>query len=175
MSQRIIAGGAADQAQTANGHRDSCAGIGCRKGCGVSVGGQTDIGRIRIGEPARFTVDTYGDHEFTGVVTSIHPKAEIRDNVVDYVVVVRFAAPHGYVLRPEMTTTVSIDLDRHAHVLAVPIRAVRREGSHTFVLCRQDGRTEQQWVSTGIRDDSYWEIVAGLHEGEEVLIDGNLH
>ncbi len=136
---------------------------------------ETDIGRIRIGEPARFTVDTYGDHEFTGVVTSIHPKAEIRDNVVDYVVVVRFAAPHGYVLRPEMTTTVSIDLDRHAHVLAVPIRAVRREGSRTFVLRRKDGRTEQQWVSTGIRDDSYWEIVAGLHEGEEVLIDGNPH
>jgi hypothetical protein len=57
----------------------------------------------------------------------------------------------------------------------VPIRAVRREGSRTFVLRRKDGRTEQQWVSTGIRDDSYWEIVAGLHEGEEVLIDGNPH
>ncbi len=131
----------------------------------------TLLGRIRIGEQARFTVDTYGDHEFTGIVTSIHPKAEIRDNVVDYVVVVRFTAPRGYVLRPEMTTTVSIDLDRHSHVLAVPIRAVRREGSRTFVMCRQNSKTEPHWVSTGIRDDGYWEIVAGLHEGEEVLID----
>ena len=61
---------------------------------------ETDIGHIRIGQQARFTVDTYGDHEFRGTVTSIHPKAEIRDNVVDYVVVVRFSPPHGFVLRP---------------------------------------------------------------------------
>ena len=130
---------------------------------------ETDIGRIRAGQQARFTVDTYGDREFSGVVTSIHPKAEIRDNVVDYVVVVRFTAPRGFVLRPEMTTTVSIDLDQHAHVLAVPVSAVRHEGNHMFVLCRDNGRTEQRAVSTGIRDDNYWEIVAGLHEGEEVL------
>ena len=137
---------------------------------------ETDIGHIRMGEQARFTVDTYGDHEFSGVVTSIHPKAEIRDNVVDYVVVVRFAAPRGFVLRPEMTTTVSIDVDRHAHVLALPIRALRRDGGRTFVLCRDNGKVDQRWVNTGIRDDAYWEIVAGLHEGEEVLIgDLNAH
>ena len=131
---------------------------------------ETDIGRIHSGQAARFTVDTYGDHEFAGVVTSIHPKAEIRDNVVDYVVVLRFAPPHGFVLRPEMTTTVSIDLDRRSHVLAVPIRAVRRDGGRTFVLCRNNGSEEKRPVSTGIRDDSYWEIVAGLHEGDEVVI-----
>jgi HlyD family secretion protein len=131
---------------------------------------ETDIGRIHSGQQAQFTVDTYGDREFTGVVTAIHPKAEIRDNVVDYVVVLRFTAPRGFVLRPEMTTTVSIDLERHVQVLAVPIRAVRREGSRTFVLCRNNGKTEQRSVTTGIRDDSLWEIVAGLHEGDEVVI-----
>ena len=131
---------------------------------------ETDIGHIRIGQQARFTVDTYGDREFQGTVTSIHPKAEIRDNVVDYVVVVRFTTPRGFVLRPEMTTTVTVDLDRRANVLALPIRAVRREAGRTFVLCPNSGKTEQRWVTTGIRDDSYWEIVAGLHEGDEVLI-----
>ena len=131
---------------------------------------ETDIGRIRIGQPARFTVDAYGDHEFQGTVTSIHPKAEIRDNVVDYVVVVRFAPPRGFVLRPEMTTTVTVDLDRHTNVLALPIRAVRRAGNRAFVLCRNQGKTEQRSITTGIRDDSSWEIVGGLHEGEEVVI-----
>ena len=137
---------------------------------------ETDIGHIRKGELARFTVDTYGEREFAGTVTSIHPKAEIRDNVVDYVVVVRFTAPREFVLRPEMTTTVNIDLDRHTHVLAVPVRAVRREGNRAFVLCRNNGKIEQRWVSPGIRDDSYWEVVAGLHEGEEVVIgESNSH
>jgi HlyD family secretion protein len=131
---------------------------------------ETDIGRIRMRQNARFTVDTYGDREFNGIVTAIHPKAEIRDNVVDYVVVVRFTPPRDFVLRPEMTTTVNVDLEKHTKVLALPIRAVRREGNRAFVLCRNTGKAERHWVSTGIRDDSYWEIVAGLREGDEVLI-----
>jgi HlyD family secretion protein len=131
---------------------------------------ETDIGHIRTGEKVRFTVDTYGDHEFQGTVTSIHPKAEIRDNVVDYVVVVRFRTLREFMLRPEMTTTVSIDLDRHPNVLALPIRAVRREGGRTFVLCRNNGELEQRWVTTGIRDDNYWEIVGGLRETDDVMV-----
>jgi len=131
---------------------------------------ETDIGHIRIGQPAIFTVDTYGDHEFHGTVTSIHPKAEIRDNVVDYVVVVRFSPPHSFVLRPEMTTTVTVDLERHHNVLALPIHAVRREGNRAFVLCRNNGKTETRSINTGMRDDSNWEIVGGLNEGDEVLI-----
>ena len=69
---------------------------------------ETDIGRIRVGQPARFTVDTYGDEEFAGRVAAIYPRPEIRDNVVDYVVVVRFEPPRDRTLRPEMTTTVRI-------------------------------------------------------------------
>jgi len=69
---------------------------------------ETDIGRIRVGQPARFTVDTYGDEEFTGRVAAIYPRPEIRDNVVDYVTVIRFDPPRDRTLRPEMTTTVRI-------------------------------------------------------------------
>src|SRR5207248_1630317 len=70
---------------------------------------ETDIGRIRVGQPARFTVDTYGDQEFAGRVTAIYPRPEIRDNVVNYVTVIRFDPPRDRTLRPEMTTTVRID------------------------------------------------------------------
>jgi RND family efflux transporter MFP subunit len=75
---------------------------------------ETDIGRIRTGQKATFTVDTYGEEEFPGRVTTIYPKAEIRDNVVDYVTVVEFEARPDRVLRPEMTTTVRIALDSRA-------------------------------------------------------------
>ncbi len=69
---------------------------------------ETDIGRIRVGQRARFTVDTYGEQEFAGRVTAVYPKAEIRDNVVNYITVVSFVAPRDHVLRPAMTTTVRI-------------------------------------------------------------------
>ena len=71
---------------------------------------ETDIGRIQAGQKARFTVDTYPGQEFEGRVTTIYPQAEIRDNVVNYVTVVRFEPPRDRTLRPEMTVMAKIDL-----------------------------------------------------------------
>jgi HlyD family secretion protein len=131
---------------------------------------ETDIGRIRGAQIARFTVDTYGDHEFEGRVSTVYPKAEIRDNVVNYVTVIRFDPPRDRTLRPEMTTTVRIALDLRRNVLAVPIRAVHREADRTFVFARHGEAIERRPVKTGSRDETFWEIVDGLREGEEVLI-----
>ena len=88
---------------------------------------ETDIGRIRVGQNVRFTVDTYGSEGFTGHVSEIYPQPEIRDNVVDYVTVVRFRAPAGRSLRPEMTTAVRIATEEARNVLTVPLKAVHRE------------------------------------------------
>ena len=131
---------------------------------------ETDIGRIRVGQRAQFTVDTYGDHPFAARVTAVYPKAEIRDNVVNYVAVVTFTPPRDRTLRPEMTTSVRIDLDTHANALVVPIRALRRDGGRTFVLVSRSGRSERRFITTGLRDGSYAEITSGLREGDEVLV-----
>lgn len=72
---------------------------------------ETDIGRIHVGQRATFTVDTYGDETFDGTVTAIYPRPEIRDNVVNYVTVLRFDPVRDRTLRPEMTTTVRIAVD----------------------------------------------------------------
>jgi RND family efflux transporter MFP subunit len=131
---------------------------------------EMDIGRIRIGQNASFTVDTYGDHEFDGQVSAIYPEPQIRNNVVDYVTVVRFKPPSQYILRPEMTTTVNIDLARHRGVLALPLRAVHGEGGRQYVMCRRSGVIQRIRVTTGIRNDSYWEITSGVREGDQVVV-----
>jgi RND family efflux transporter MFP subunit len=132
---------------------------------------ETDIGRIEVGQKATFTVDTYGDYEFQGRVTAIYPQAQIRDNVVDYVTVIRFQPPPDRVLRPEMTTTVKIALEQHKDVLAIPNRAVHGEGGRPFVMVRHGNTTERRWIAAGLRDDSYCEILNGLGEGDEVLVN----
>ncbi len=131
---------------------------------------ETDIGRIEVGQDARFTVDTYPEQELAGRVTAVHPQAEIRDNVVNYVTVVRFEPSPGRTLRPEMTATVRIALETRPDVLALPRRAVRREGGRQFVWSRQGEGLVRRWITTGSKDESHWEVVAGLSEGEEVLI-----
>lgn len=130
---------------------------------------ETDIGRIQIGQKAEFTVDTYGDHEFPGQITAIYPQAQIRDNVVDYIAVVRFKPSRGYTLRPEMTTNVTIFQQQHHNVLSLPISAVHLEGGRPYIIVRKGTSTERRWITTGLRDDSYWEITKGVSEGDEVL------
>jgi len=133
---------------------------------------ETDIGRIRLGQAATFTVDTYPGQEFSGEVVAVYPQAEIRDNVVNYVTVIRFPPPPGHILRPEMTAAVRIALETKRGVLALPRRAVRREGNRQYVLLRRGERNERRWVKTGAQDDAYSEVVDGLREGDEVLVGG---
>ena len=131
---------------------------------------ETDIGRIQRGQPASFTVDTYGDEAFTGTVDAIYPQAEVRDNVVNYVAVIRFARPPGRTLRPEMTTAVRLPLDLRRQALALPLRAIRGDGASTFVLWQRGDAFERRNVRLGVRDDAYAEVVAGLSDGDEVLV-----
>jgi len=133
---------------------------------------ETDIGRIHVGQKASFTVDTYPGQEFAGKVAAVYPQAEIRDNVVNYVTVVRFAPLPGQTLRPEMTASVRIALETRRGVLALPRRAVRREGGRQYVLLKRGEGTERRWVKTGGQDEGYWEIVDGLRDGDEVLVGG---
>jgi len=128
---------------------------------------ETDIGRVRVGQAARFTVDTYPEQEFPGRVSAVYPQAEIRDNVVNYVAVVTFDAPKGRILRPEMTTTVRIAIESRENVLAVPRRALHREGGRPYVL---DASGDRHWVTVGSRDEADVEIVEGLREGDPVRL-----
>jgi len=133
---------------------------------------ETDIGRIHRGQDATFTVDTYGDASFAGRVTTIYPQAEIRDNVVNYVAVIRFTQSADRMVRPEMTAAVRLPLEVRSGVLALPLRAVRQDGTETHVLVRRGERFVRRTVRLGARDDGYGEIVDGVAEGDEVAIGG---
>jgi RND family efflux transporter MFP subunit len=128
---------------------------------------ETDIGRIHVGQAARFTVDTYTDREFEGRVTAVYPQAEIRDNVVNYVAVVAFEPVAEHALRPEMTATVRIALETRENALVVPRRALRREGGRAYVLSAEG---DKRYVTVGSRDEKDAEIRAGLREGDRVQV-----
>jgi RND family efflux transporter MFP subunit len=130
---------------------------------------ETDIGRIRTGQRGVFTVDTYADVEFEGRVTAIYPKAEIQDNVVNYLVIMEIGDRGDQILRPEMTTSVSIFQETRRGVPAVPRTAVLTESGAKFVFVLDGGRREKRRVRTGWKDEKFVEILEGLREGERVL------
>jgi macrolide-specific efflux system membrane fusion protein len=130
---------------------------------------ETDIGRVEVGQPVLFTVDTYPDTEFEGVVTAIRPTAEIQDNVVNYITVIEIVGGHGKTLRPEMTATVNIVLERRDNVIAVPNTAVRRDRDGPYVFTVRGEERVRQPIDIGYRGREYTEVVEGLSEGDSVL------
>lgn len=85
---------------------------------------QSDIGRIAVGQPARFTVDSYPDQEFRGRISQIRLNATVTQNVVTYPVIIEVPNPDEK-LRPKMTANVTIDVAVVRDVLRVANGALR--------------------------------------------------
>lgn len=132
---------------------------------------EVDIGKVNVGQRAVFTVDTFPAMDFEGKVSAIYPKAVIQDNVVNYDVVVDIETPYHGRLRPEMTASVTIFLERRENVLAIPTKAVQRERGKNMVYVTADDRTEAREIKVGWRDGQWIEVASGLEEGEIVLLE----
>jgi macrolide-specific efflux system membrane fusion protein len=129
---------------------------------------ETDIGKIKPGLDATFTVDSFPEKDFKGKVTAVYPKATIQDNVVYYITLVSIENPEGK-LKPDMTVNATIYLNKRDNVLAVPNRAIKREGGKKIVQVLEKGKPVQKAIKTGWKDGSYTEIIEGLKEGDKVV------
>lgn len=85
---------------------------------------ESEIGRIRTGQQASFTVDAYPGRTFDGRVNQIRKSAQNVSNVVTYMVEVDAANPRKELL-PGMTANVRIVTDTRNDVLKVPNAALR--------------------------------------------------
>lgn len=132
---------------------------------------EVDIGKIHPGQKAMFTVDSFSAREFPGTVVAIYPKAILLENVVYYDVVVDIQGNEDEVLRPDMTASVTVFLDKKTKVLAVPIKAVKREQGKNVVYVMEHGQPQPREVKIGWKDGTWIEIMAGLNEGQTILAE----
>jgi len=131
---------------------------------------EVDIGKVHPGQKAVFTVDAFPGTEFEGTVAAIYPKAVIQENVVNYDVVISIDGDHQELLRPEMTSSVTIFLESRKNVLAIPVKAVRREQGKTMVYVVTGVELQPKEIKVGWKDGTWIEVVSGLTEGQTVLL-----
>src|SRR5439155_26709782 len=149
---------------------------------------ESDVGRVREGQPATFTVDAYSGQPFHGRVAQVRNAPITVQNVVTYDVVVAVENP-GLELKPGMTANVSITTAKRDHALRIPVRALRfhpdragskkadakadtsaKEANAVYVLA-PDGALRRVEVEAGIRDNEHAEVVKGdLHEGDPIVV-----
>src|SRR5262249_26313195 len=110
---------------------------------------QSDIGRVQVGQLARFTVDSYPDQEFRGQISQIRLNATVSQNVVTYPVIVTVGNPEEK-LRPKMTANVTIEVATVHDVLRVANAALRfkPEGAAATGARGASGRTNNNTSST---------------------------
>lgn len=151
---------------------------------------ESDISRVRLGQPVTFTVDAYPNASFTGSVTQVRNAPITVSNVVTYVVVVG-VDNKDLRLKPGMTANVAIETNRKNGVLMLPAAALRfrpaaggkkrpgatpaapekKGGGEKVFVPGPDGQARPVRVTTGIANDSSIELVTGkLREGDQVIV-----
>lgn len=147
---------------------------------------ESDIASVKEGDPASFTVEAFADRSFPGSVVQVRQAPQTVQNVVTYDVVVGVANP-DFLLKPGMTATVGIVIDRRHNVLRVPDQALRfvpstgeprtpassapATGGHARLWVLRNGKPEALTIQTGLDDDTWTEVPGGtLHEGDQVII-----
>ncbi len=85
---------------------------------------EADVGQIREGIRANFTVDAYHGDTFNGVISQIRLNAQSQQNVVTYTAVIEVSNPE-LKLRPGMTANITIPIAKRENVLMIPNSALR--------------------------------------------------
>ena len=145
---------------------------------------ESDIGAIKVGQDAEFTVDAYPGEVFRAKVkkisqsdtsTSWNIKSSTSSSSstsasVIYYYVTLDVEDNENKLFPAMTARVDIVKDKRINALTIPITAVKADKDGAYVMVRtSDGKTEKRLIKTGITVEDYVEILEGLEEGEKVV------
>jgi len=131
---------------------------------------ETEIAQVQADQTAEITFDALPDVSVTGAVSHIDPVGTISNGVVYYTVRVELD-PTEAALRIDMTANVSIILDTHADVLAVPGGALRSDGNAYYVnVVDANGEAQRVDVTTGYTDGDLTEVSGDLEEGQQVYI-----
>ncbi|MCR4322254.1 MAG: efflux RND transporter periplasmic adaptor subunit [Candidatus Brocadiaceae bacterium] len=152
---------------------------------------EADIGMVKVGQDAKFTVDAFPDDVFDGKVVEIRMSPIIFQNVVTYNTIINVDNT-SLKLKPGMTANTSILAARVEHALRIPNSALRytpsemlqseadkkaiaerkfakKSSSHIWILDR--GQPKQVAVKLGTGDDNFTEILEGdAKEGQEAVI-----
>src|SRR5271170_4794617 len=132
---------------------------------------ESDIGDVRAGQHAQFTVDAYGDRSFDGVINQVRQAPITVQNVVTYDVVIDVDNPE-LLLKPGMTANATIVTARRDDVIRVPMDALRfspkrdglrsaSAGSNAELDGKRSRRNRRVWIPDGLEIKPV-KVTAGL-------------
>lgn len=130
---------------------------------------ETKVDRLRIGMRARIKIQ---DREFQGEIASIanqpEPTSWFSGSVKEYATIVRIDGEPEE-LKPGMTAEVEILVEDKKDVLTIPVQCIVEKGGKFYSWVRTADGIEPRELMLGGTNDTVFEIIDGLKEGERVL------
>lgn len=143
---------------------------------------EADVGRAMVGQDAKFTVDAFPGKEFRGKLSEVYYAPVEVQNVVTYSGIVEVENPER-TLRPGMTANVEIITAERKDALLIPNAALRVKldlpeardlnppPGKRVVFVLKDGKPTPAFIETGVTDFVHTEVVSGLYEGDQVVVE----
>jgi HlyD family secretion protein len=134
---------------------------------------ETDISNVEIGQEVEATFDAFPGLSFLGQVLEVPLQGTLSQNVLTYEVPVSLEGAEDVALKTGMTANLSIVVGRRENALLVPALAVQQseEGNVVMVQDTPQGTAVATPVQVGLSDGTYVEIVSGLIEGDQVVVE----
>jgi HlyD family secretion protein len=132
---------------------------------------ESDIAKVKVGNPVSITLDAYSDDvEFLGQVILIYPAETVIQDVVYYKVKVEINES-TYEIKSGMTANCDILTDHRENVLTMPARALQEQSGRQFVRILVNGKPAEYDIMVGLRgDEGEIEVISGLNAGDKVII-----
>jgi len=134
---------------------------------------ETEIGNLRLNQPARITVETFKGKVFHGKVTQISPMGVERDNVTNFEVRVSIDNP-GNELKANMTANAEIVLEERPNALIIPEAAINYDANRLASVDVPDrgSRTGRRpaAIKLGISNGTRTQVLEGLKAGDKVVL-----
>ncbi len=132
---------------------------------------ETDIGKIKLGQPATIGLDAYLQVKVKAKVDHISYESTIINNVTIYEVdIVPQRVPE--VFRSGMSANVNIIEKSKDNILVIPLEAVKQDKGGSFVLLSQGKGKKplKRRVVLGISDEKNAEVISGVESKDKILI-----
>lgn len=131
---------------------------------------EKDLAKARIGQEVEVRVPAFLAERFTGKVCYI---ADVVQEETRTITVRTEVDNREERLKPGMFADVSLFFARNGPVLAVPVSAILEDRDEQVVFVREKDGFARREIETGPSNGAYRQVVKGLQEGEEVVIEGN--
>ncbi len=130
---------------------------------------ERDIGRVKVGGPVRVTADPYKGELFAGSIARVVHALDPRSRTMG--VEVEIPNPDAR-LKPGMFARVEAVVETRTGVLSVPMETLRVGEGPPLVMVVRNGVVETVPVQLGVADAKGIEIVKGLGDREQVILQG---